>query len=173
MLNSCNSCSTRNTYLFNFVLMKKYLITAVIVLTTLLLLTANYAVKQRAEKQRFESNQNALLDKVTYYRDAHGRAEASVQKLTLSVEEFKDKEAEYVNLCSELDVKIKRLQSASKTEVSNDIDITAPIHDTTIIHDTISEIVKAVVDYMNKPEVSAATVEVETNNKHHEAKTEA
>ena len=38
--------------------------------------------------------------------------------------------------------------------------------------DDISEIVKAVVEYMNKPEVTAATVEVEVkkevNNKHHE-----
>lgn len=38
--------------------------------------------------------------------------------------------------------------------------------------DDISEIVKAVVEYLNKPEVSGATVEVEVkkelNNKHHE-----
>ena len=122
--------------------MKKYLITAVVVLAALLILTANYAVKQRAEKLRFESNQNALLNKITYYRDAHGRAEASVQKLTLTVEEFRDREEEYVNLCSELDVKIKRLLSAAKTEVSNNLNITAPVHDTTIIHDTITEVVK-------------------------------
>jgi hypothetical protein len=38
--------------------------------------------------------------------------------------------------------------------------------------DDISEIVKTVVEYLNKPEVSGATVEVEVkkelNNKHHE-----
>ena len=42
--------------------------------------------------------------------------------------------------------------------------------------DDISEIVKAVVEYLNKPEVSGATAEVgvkkEVNNKHHENKTD-
>ena len=41
--------------------------------------------------------------------------------------------------------------------------------------DDISEIVKAVVEYLNKPDTkpSTATIETEINNKHHEIKTEA
>lgn len=63
-------------------------------------------------------------------------------------------------------------KSEDKVRIENVVNMTGKIITN---KDDISEIVKAVVEYMNQPDTkpSTGTIETEINNKHHEVKTEA
>lgn len=63
-------------------------------------------------------------------------------------------------------------KAEDKVRIENVVNMTGKIITN---KDDISEIVKAVVEYMNQPDTkpSTGTIETEINNKHHEVKTEA
>lgn len=99
--------------------MKKYVVFCGIVAVLLLSLgiSVKSCQKQRDDNKRLSANQTALLDTVSYYRTEAGLSAASVQVLTLTNAEFKRYNADLVKEAANIDLKVRRLESASLTAV--------------------------------------------------------
>lgn len=93
--------------------------------------------KTRAEKDRYKANQTALLKDVEYYKTENGKNAASVQKLTLTVDELKENYDYYKKTADELGIKLKRLQSVSQTHTQTQIKVVTEVRDTVIYKDSI------------------------------------
>lgn len=73
------------------------------------------------ECERLRSNQRALMDDVTLYRNKLGESVASVERLELTKKEL---EQNYASMCEEarvLGIKVRRLQSTSVSAMSTEI----------------------------------------------------
>lgn len=84
------------------------------------------------EKKRFKANQNSLLSEVNYYKSKDSLNVASVEKLTLTNSEFKKFNTDLVKTVESLDIKVRRLQSASKTATDTDYKVKIQIKDSLI-----------------------------------------
>ncbi len=122
--------------------MKKYLIILIAALAACLFVALKWVNNLEIENTRLSGNQLTLLSKSEMWENRYNQSLASVQKLELTAEELRQSRESYVNLCNELGVKIKRLQSASRAELATNINVTAPVRDTIIQRDTI-EVAKA------------------------------
>lgn len=85
-----------------------------------------------AEKKRFESNQHALLEQVDYFKTEIGKSAAEAEKLTLTNSEFKRHEAELVKKVDDLNLKVKRLQSAAEVGVKTEYIVKTVIKDSLV-----------------------------------------
>lgn len=109
-----------------------YLSIALIIAVSIL----GYCYKnERAEKTRLKANQEALLSKAEYYRTESGKSAASVQKLELSKSELETYCKDLNKTIGELNIKVKRVQSASTTATSSEYNIQTIVKDTTIYRD--------------------------------------
>lgn len=104
------------------------LVLAVVVLSFLL-------NSQCSEKKRLKDNQHSLLSEVKHYRTADSLNVASVEKLTLSNNEFKTFNSGLMATINELNIKLGRLQSASQTGTKTEYLIKAQIRDSLIYRD--------------------------------------
>lgn len=77
-----------------------------------------YCSKLKAEKERLDGNQTALLEKVEFYQTESGKSAASVQALTLSKSEVEKHCADLTNTVKELNLKVNRLQVLMKITFS-------------------------------------------------------
>lgn len=91
----------------------------------------------KAEKDRYKANQAALLKDVEYYKTENGKNVASVQKLTLTVDELKENYNHYKKTADELGIKLKRLQSVSQTHTQTEIKVVTEVRDTIIYKDSV------------------------------------
>ena len=119
--------------------MKKYLYTTGVILLFLAIISyQGRRIKTlKGENVRLGENQRALLEDITFYKTRAGASAASVEKLTLTKQEFENKCADLTRLCNELNIKLKRLQSTSTTSIENKTEFTAPLRDTIIIRDAV------------------------------------
>lgn len=90
----------------------------------------------RQEKERLTGNQEALMDEVQYYQDEAGRNAASVQRLELSKAELEAYNGELAKRIEDLNIKLKRVQSATTTATQTNVEIKTIIKDTIIYRDT-------------------------------------
>lgn len=95
-----------------------------------------YCSKLKAEKERLDGNQTALLEKVEFYQTESGKSAASVQALTLSKSEVEKHCADLTNTVKELHLKVKRLQSASMTATKTEVTVQTIVKDSIIYRDT-------------------------------------
>ena len=95
--------------------MSKYLLFITAGLCISLFASVKSCVSIREEKNRLEANQTSLLEKSEYYRTRDNLSAASVQQLTLTNSEFKRHNTKLVKEAEALKLKIKRLESASRT----------------------------------------------------------
>ena len=93
--------------------------------------------KLRGERDRYKANQTALLKDIEYYKTENGKNVASVQKLTLTVDELKENYDYYKKTADELGIKLKRLQSVSQTHTQTEIKVVTEIRDTIIYKDSV------------------------------------
>lgn len=91
------------------------------------------------ERNRYKANQQALLSNVKYYKTENGKSAASVKKLTLSYDELKEHYKDVCKVAKDLDIKVKRMQSASTTATRTEIKVVTEIRDSIVYRDSIKE----------------------------------
>lgn len=114
--------------------MRKYLAIYAIVATAVIVVGAKYLLKENA---RLENNNYALIESVKTYRTKADESAASVQVLRLKVGEYEELRAADAERIRKLKIKLKRLESASKSVTKTTVDITVPLCDTVILRDTL------------------------------------
>lgn len=119
--------------------MKRFLIriavTAGIIAVFILLWMAYRA--ERRDRRRLEENQRTLMENVVFYRTRDSLSVASVERLTLTNREFRRHADELKKTVDELQLKVRRLQSVSRTAVTTTYPVEAVLQDTLIIRDTL------------------------------------
>ena len=123
--------------------MKKALYTIIVILAALLIAHIATLRKVRAEKERLEANQTALLSQVEYWTTKSGKSAADVRKLTLTVDELKQANATLKKTSDDLGIKLKRVQSASTTGVKTEVKLITQVRDSIVYRDSIIVPVKA------------------------------
>lgn len=123
--------------------MKKALYTTIVVLAALLIAHIATLRKVRAEKERLEANQTALLSQVEYWTTKSGKSAADVRKLTLTANELKQTNAALKKTAEDLGIKLKRVQSASTTGVKTEVKFITQVRDSIVYRDSIIVPVKA------------------------------
>ena len=108
----------------------------VIVLAAAIVFVKLYRTEIR-ERRRLEDNQRALLSDVRYYRTRDSLSAASVERLTLSNREFRDYAGELEKAVADLQLKVRRLQSASRTVVETHYPVEVRLRDTVIVRDSL------------------------------------
>ncbi|MFR3330347.1 MAG: DUF6549 family protein [Odoribacter splanchnicus] len=117
--------------------------TLMLILIVLLIVTGFYAVwclyvSERRDRQRLEENQRTLMEDVTFYRTRDSLSAASVERLTLTNREFREYADELKQTVEELQLKVRRLQSASRTAVETHYPVTVRLRDTVVLCDTLT-----------------------------------
>jgi hypothetical protein len=84
------------------------------------------------EKKRFESNQHSLFEQVEYFKTESGLSAATVEKLTLTNREFKNHEADLLKKVDDLNLKVKRLQSATEVGIKTEYIVKTEIRDSLV-----------------------------------------
>lgn len=90
---------------------------------------------EREERQRTEANQTSLLEDVNRYKTANNQNVLSIQKLTLTASEFKKYNTELTHTVKTLNLKVKRLQSATTTGTVTTTQITGIVKDSIVFRD--------------------------------------
>lgn len=99
--------------------------------------------KERAEKERFKANQTALLSQVEYWSTENEKSAADVLRLTLTVNELENYNARLRQTTKELDIKLKRIQSASTTATNTEVKVITQVRDSIVYRDGVIVPVKA------------------------------
>lgn len=89
------------------------------------------------ENQRLRRNQHALLQDIELYRTRAGDAAASVEALTLQLDEFREQRAEDADYIRSLNIRLRRAESYAKSVVESHHSATLPLRDTIILRDTV------------------------------------
>lgn len=108
-------------------LMKRYLIIALLVLSGLLWIQTARLRGERAERRRIQSNNEVLTDSVEFYRTASGKHAASRQVLELRASELERYNAQLAATVRELRIRTRRLETAATTATRTEVQITAPL----------------------------------------------
>lgn len=124
--------------------MNKYLIYLIIILIALLGI-CNYGwEKDRKEKKRLSSNQEALLSDIDYYKTESGKNAASVRALDMKRRELEKHRSDLSAMVEDLNIKLKRVESTSTTAIESNYEIKTIIKDSIIYRDRVIPIVKCV-----------------------------
>ena len=95
--------------------MSRFLSYTLLILVISLMISIKSCSNIKQERNRFSDNQRTLLDKAHYYETQNNLSVASVERLTLKTKELEENKSELVEVCDDLRIKVKRLQSASTT----------------------------------------------------------
>lgn len=123
--------------------MKRITITIIGVLIASLIAAVIGLRKERAEKERFKANQTALLAQVDYWATENEKSAADVLKLTLTVNELENSNAQLKATADELGIKLKRVQSASTSATKTEIKVVTQVRDSIVYRDSIITPIKA------------------------------
>lgn len=93
--------------------------------------------KSNSEKERFKANQTALLTEVDTLTTENGKHVAEVLKLTLTVDELENSNAQLKATAEELGIKLKRVQSASTSATKTEIKVVTQVRDSIVYRDSI------------------------------------
>lgn len=99
-------------------------------------------VRLRDENQRLERNQHSLLGEVELYQTKAGESAASVEVLTLELEEFREHRAEDAERIKSLGIRLRRAENYAKSATQSHYEATLPLRDTIIVRDTIRDTVR-------------------------------
>ena len=123
--------------------MTKILIGLIILLALALTVMTRINQSNVMEKIRLEENQAALLSKIKFYKTRDSLSAASVQRLTFSSHDLQQHRRELSQIIQNLDINVRRVQTASTTSVKSRNTIK------TIIRDSI-RILEAIPYTINK-----------------------
>lgn len=119
--------------------MKKYLFIIIGVLLLLCIGLYGYADKQRKENKRLELNQDALLSETESYKTKSGKDAVSIQQLELTKAELEKNCKFLTQSVSDLNLKLKRVQSIATVGTQTKIEIQTVIKDSIIYMDRIPD----------------------------------
>jgi hypothetical protein len=123
--------------------MKKALLTANAVLILMCCALAYSVQSERSEKERFKTNQASLLSQVEYWATEHGKSAADALKLSLTVNELRNANSQLVKTADELNIKLRRMQSASTTGTKTEVKVVTQVRDSVVYRDSVIVPVKA------------------------------
>lgn len=115
--------------------MKKILIYALILAIAAIWGLSITLKHYRSENAIYKANQESLLSDVDYYKTESGKNAASVQKLTLSLDELKEHYDLICKTADELNIKLKRLEGASTTVTNTEVRFVTEIRDSIVYRD--------------------------------------
>lgn len=117
--------------------MKKIAIYIILALTAACVGLGIALRKSNSEKERFKANQTALLAQVDYWATENEKSAADVLKLSLTVDELRNANVRLVKTADELNIKLKRVQSASTFATKTDIKIITQVRDSIVYRDSV------------------------------------
>lgn len=117
--------------------MKKIAIYIILALTAACVGLGIALRKSNSEKERFKANQTALLAQVDYWATENEKSAADVLKLSLTVDELRNANVRLVKTADELNIKLKRVQSASTSATKTDIKIITQVRDSIVYRDSV------------------------------------
>lgn len=120
--------------------MRKFLFIALALLvgTNIFLFKRLDSVKK--ERDRLESNQTALLSDVEHYKTEAGKNAASVSRLELTKDELEKKNKDLTHIVDDLNIKIKRIQSATSTTTKTEVEIETEVRDSIVYRNQLDTI---------------------------------
>ena len=134
-MHNCNTLdiTSNKTYL----IMKKIVLCVALSAIATALLCGIFIQRMSQENQRLRRNQHSLLQEVELYRTRAGDAAASVEALTLQLDEFREQRAEDADYIRSLNIRLRRAESYAKSVVASRYTATLPLRDTIILRDTV------------------------------------
>lgn len=93
--------------------------------------------KSNSEKERFKANQTALLSKVDTLTTENGKHAAESFKVALSSKEIIESNMRLRQELDELNIKLKRVQSASTSATKTEIKVVTQVRDSIVYRDSI------------------------------------
>lgn len=135
MIRNCDTLdiTSNKTYL----IMKKIVLCVALSAIATALLCGIFIQRMSQENQRLRRNQHSLLQEVELYRTRAGDAAASVEALTLQLDEFREQRAEDADYIRSLNIRLRRAESYAKSVVESHHSATLPLRDTIILRDTV------------------------------------
>lgn len=117
--------------------MNKYLAIALCVSLAVVAFLSNRIHSIKEDRDRLKGNQTALLSDVEYYKSESGRYASSVQALQLSKSELEKHCANLKKTVDDLNLKVKRIQSASTTATKTEVEIKTEVRDSIVYRDRL------------------------------------
>ncbi len=118
--------------------MTKYLLFIILILAASLTISVKSCQDIRTDRNRLSDNQRTLLTDIEFYRTKDSLSAAGVERLTLTNREFRKYAGELERMVADLQLKVRRLQSASRTAVTTTYPVEAWLRDTVIVRDTVA-----------------------------------
>ena len=115
----------------------KCLIVAVLVLGGVVWLQHRHAAWLRAERERYQSNNTALLSEIKRMQVDSSTMALDAKTLQLTIDEYKRFRSKDAATIKRLGVKVKNLEAAARHELDVTGPINAAVRDTVIIRDTM------------------------------------
>lgn len=112
--------------------MKRYLIILLVILLTVMLISVRCCQSYRRERDRLADNQRTLMSRIDFYKTKDSLSVASVDRLTLSNDEFREYCKDLEGQVKKLGLKVKRLQSVSQTATITEYPVKTIIRDSII-----------------------------------------
>ena len=95
-----------------------------------------------SDNQRLRRNQHSLLNDVELYQTKAGESAATVEVLSLKLDEFREHRAADATRIKELGIRLRRAESFAKSATESRYAATLPLRDTITIRDTIRDTVR-------------------------------
>ena len=118
--------------------MKKSLLIYAVGATLLLIVGATILHHRADEIARLRNNCEALTSETKFYKTRLGESAASVMALQLDLDEYRERHEQDLKRIRSLDIRLRRIESVSKTATKSEVEFVAPRCDTVILHDTLS-----------------------------------
>lgn len=115
--------------------MKKYLIIMLVAMAAALSVLWNIYSGERAERKRFESNQDALLTENREYKIRDSLNVVSTEQLVFTNRELEKYKGETARLIEDLNIKLKRVQSITTAGTETVYEIKTEVRDSVIYRD--------------------------------------
>ena len=89
------------------------------------------------ENHRLRANERVLREGITLYRTKSDHSAASVEALTLELDEFKEQHREDRKTIEDLGIRLRRMESYSKSVTTSTLRDTVILRDTVVLRDSI------------------------------------
>lgn len=96
-----------------------------------------WAWRMKEDNSRLRSNQQTLIEGVTYYKTRADESAASVQALQLEIQEFRHLHAEDAQRIKELGIRLRRAESYAVTSMETTLRDTLIVRDTVVVRDSV------------------------------------
>ena len=118
--------------------MKKFLLIYAMGATLLLIACVALMSHSHREVIRLRLNNEALTSETLLYKSRLDESAASVTALQLKLDEYRKQNACDAKRIRELGIRLRRVESVAKVAVESRVELSVPLRDTIILHDTLS-----------------------------------